>query len=110
MTTWVAPVTGPQLNVAVWPVVMRLGDTVNHAITGAGHTGGGVFVLVGGTGLGTTMTTRTGVPKNTPFDPTAARAAAQSRLRVIFAEGRNLENLGRILAGQDFAGTTIGPD
>jgi len=48
--------------------------------------------------------------KNTPFDPTAARAAAQSRLRVIFAEGRNLENLGRILAGQDFAGTTIGPD
>lgn len=48
--------------------------------------------------------------KNTPFDPTAARAAAQSHLRVIFAEGRDLENLSRILAGQDFVGTTIGPD
>jgi len=48
--------------------------------------------------------------KNTPFDPTAAKAAAQSHLRVIFAEGRNLQNLARILAGQDFSGTTIGPD
>lgn len=48
--------------------------------------------------------------KNTPFDPTAARAASESRIRVIFAEGRNLENLSRILAGADFVGTTIGPD
>jgi uridylate kinase len=48
--------------------------------------------------------------KNTPFDPTAARAAAQSRIRVIFAEGRNLHNLSEILAGRDFVGTTIGPD
>lgn len=48
--------------------------------------------------------------KNTPFDPTAARAAAQARLKVIFAEGRNLENLSRVLAGRDFVGTTIGPD
>jgi uridylate kinase len=48
--------------------------------------------------------------KNTPFDPTAARAAAQSRIRVIFAEGRNLSNLSAILSGQAFAGTTIGPD
>jgi uridylate kinase len=48
--------------------------------------------------------------KNTPFDPTAARAAAQSRIRVIFAEGRNLQNLSRILSGQAFAGTTIGPE
>jgi uridylate kinase len=48
--------------------------------------------------------------KNTPFDPTAARAAAQSHLRVIFAEGRNLQNLGDILSGRDFVGTTIGPD
>jgi len=29
---------------------------------------------------------------------------------VIFAEGRNLPNLARILAGRAFAGTTIGPD
>jgi uridylate kinase len=48
--------------------------------------------------------------KNTPFDPTAARAAAESRIKVIFAEGRNLKNLGEILAGRDFVGTTIGPD
>jgi uridylate kinase len=48
--------------------------------------------------------------KNTPFDPTAARSAAEARIRVIFAEGRNLENLSRILAGADFVGTTIGPD
>ncbi len=48
--------------------------------------------------------------KNTPFDPTAARTAAQSHLRVVFAEGRNLPNLQRILSGNDFVGTTIGPD
>lgn len=48
--------------------------------------------------------------KNTPFDPTAARSAAEARITVIFAEGRNLENLSRILAGADFVGTTIGPD
>jgi uridylate kinase len=48
--------------------------------------------------------------KNTPFDPTAARAAAESHIRVIFAEGRNLENLSGILAGRYFVGTTIGPE
>jgi len=48
--------------------------------------------------------------KNTPFDPTAARAAAQAHLRVVFAEGRNLQNLSKILAGQPFVGTVIGPD
>jgi uridylate kinase len=48
--------------------------------------------------------------KNTPFDPTAARAAAQSRTKVVFAEGRDLANLSRILEGGEFTGTTIGPD
>ena len=48
--------------------------------------------------------------KNTPFDPTAARSAAASRIRVIVAAGRDLENLSRILAGEAFVGTTIGPD
>jgi uridylate kinase len=48
--------------------------------------------------------------KNTPFDATAARAAAQSRIRVVFAEGRDLENLHGILSGRGFVGTTIGPD
>ncbi len=47
---------------------------------------------------------------NTPFDPTAARAAAGSRIRVIYAEGRDLENLAKILEGRSFVGTTIGPD
>jgi uridylate kinase len=48
--------------------------------------------------------------KNTPFDPTAARAAAASRIRVIHAQGRDLDNLSRILDGESFVGTTIGPD
>jgi uridylate kinase len=48
--------------------------------------------------------------KNTPFDPTAARAAAQSAIRVVFADGRDLANLSKILAGAAFTGTTIGPD
>jgi uridylate kinase len=48
--------------------------------------------------------------KNTPFDPTAARAAALSRIKVVFAEGRDLVNLLRILEGGEFVGTTIGPD
>jgi len=48
--------------------------------------------------------------KNTPFDATAARAAAASRLLVVFAEGRNLENLERILTGGGYIGTAIGPD
>ncbi len=48
--------------------------------------------------------------KNTPFDATAARAAADSHLRVVFAEGRDLENLSRILTGGQYVGTTIGPD
>ena len=47
--------------------------------------------------------------KNTPFDATAARAAAEAHLRVIFAEGRDLPNLSRILVGESFTGTTIGP-
>jgi uridylate kinase len=48
--------------------------------------------------------------KNTPFDPTAARAAAAAHIRVVFADGRDLENLARVLAGKSFVGTTIGPD
>jgi uridylate kinase len=48
--------------------------------------------------------------RNTPFDPAATRAAAAARLRVIFADGRDLANLEAILAGRPFVGTTIGPD
>jgi uridylate kinase len=48
--------------------------------------------------------------KNTPFDATAARAAASSRLPVVFAEGRNLSNLELILTGGVYVGTTVGPE
>jgi uridylate kinase len=48
--------------------------------------------------------------KNTPFDATAARAAAASRIPVVFAEGRKLSNLESILTGGAYVGTTIGPD
>jgi len=47
--------------------------------------------------------------RNLPFDPSATRAAAAARLRVVFADGRNLANLEAILAGGQFVGTTIGP-
>lgn len=48
--------------------------------------------------------------KNTPFDATAARAAAASRIPVVFAEGRRLSNLESILTGGAYVGTIIGPD
>ncbi len=48
--------------------------------------------------------------KNTPFDPTAARAAAEARITVVMADGRDMDNLARILEGAQFKGTTIGPD
>ena len=47
---------------------------------------------------------------NVPFDPVAAREAAEARLRVVVAAGRNIENLKRILNGQSFEGSVIGPD
>lgn len=46
---------------------------------------------------------------NLPFDPVATRRAAEIGLQVIAAGGRDTENLRRILAGEDFTGTTIGP-
>jgi uridylate kinase len=46
--------------------------------------------------------------KNVPFDPVASRRAAELGLRVICAAGRDLENLGKILRGESFLGTTIG--
>jgi uridylate kinase len=47
---------------------------------------------------------------NAPFDPVAARRAAQDRLKVIVCLGRDLPNLERILHDEPFVGTTIGPD
>ncbi|MDR2758878.1 MAG: UMP kinase [Spirochaetaceae bacterium] len=47
--------------------------------------------------------------KNVPFDPVASRHGAKIGLTVICAGGRNLENLKKILRGEAFLGTTIGP-
>lgn len=46
---------------------------------------------------------------NLPFDPVATRRAAEAGLRVIAANGRNLENTRAILANRPFVGTSIGP-
>ncbi len=48
--------------------------------------------------------------KNVPFDPVATRKAAELGLSVICAAGRDLDNLRRILEGESYVGTTIGPD
>ena len=45
--------------------------------------------------------------KNVPFDPVASRHAEKIGLKVICAAGKNLENLRKILSGEDFFGTTI---
>ena len=46
---------------------------------------------------------------NLPFDPVAARRAAEQGLQVIVA-GSDCANLVRILHGKDFLGTLIGPE
>ncbi|MFP4382666.1 MAG: UMP kinase [Spirochaetia bacterium] len=48
--------------------------------------------------------------KNSPFDPVAAGKAADSGLKVIVADGRDLENLRAIFAGKPYTGTLIGSD
>ena len=48
--------------------------------------------------------------KNSPFDPVAARRAEAARLRVVVASGADLANFERILRGEPFVGTTIGPE
>lgn len=44
---------------------------------------------------------------NAPFDPVASRMAQKLRLKVIIANGKNLNNLKIILNGKKFKGTTI---
>ena len=46
--------------------------------------------------------------RNVPFDPVASRYAQKIGLKVICAAGRDLENLKKIICGENFAGTTIG--
>lgn len=44
---------------------------------------------------------------NAPFDPVASKKAHEMGLDVIVADGRNLENLSKILSGDEFVGTVI---
>ncbi len=44
---------------------------------------------------------------NAPFDPIASKHAQEIGLEVIVAEGRNIENLSKILEGGEFDGTVI---
>ncbi len=44
---------------------------------------------------------------NAPFDPIASKEAASFGLKVIIANGKNLENLNKIFLGEEFIGTTI---
>lgn len=45
---------------------------------------------------------------NSPFDPIAAKIAADLKLKVIYLDGRDFENVGKALDGKKFAGTIIG--
>jgi uridylate kinase len=45
--------------------------------------------------------------KNAPFDPTAAKTAEKNKMRVIIANGKNLQNLKNILTNKTFIGTVI---
>ena len=47
---------------------------------------------------------------NVPFDPVATEHAARIGLQVVVAAGRNIDNLKKILNGEPFEGTIIGPD
>lgn len=46
--------------------------------------------------------------KNAPFDPIASKMAQESDIKVICADGRNIENTLAILEGSKFQGTVIG--
>ncbi|MBQ6672515.1 MAG: UMP kinase, partial [Spirochaetales bacterium] len=46
--------------------------------------------------------------KNAPFDPIASRLAQESEIRVVCADGRNIDNTLAILKGKEFEGTIIG--
>jgi uridylate kinase len=47
--------------------------------------------------------------KNAPYDPIASKKAAELGLEVVCASGTDLGNLRKILAGESFVGTVIGP-
>ncbi len=48
--------------------------------------------------------------KNVPFDPVATKKAAELKLKVITAAGRDIKNLALLLEDKPFEGTVIGPE
>jgi len=46
--------------------------------------------------------------KNCPFDPIASKGAQEEQMKVICADGRNIDNTLKILREEKFFGTTIG--
>lgn len=46
--------------------------------------------------------------KNTPFDPIASKRAEKMNMKVVCADGRNIQNTMAILNGEEFIGTVIG--
>jgi uridylate kinase len=46
---------------------------------------------------------------NTPFDPVASREAMKNDMVVHIIKGLDIENIGNLLSGRDFIGTTIHP-
>lgn len=46
--------------------------------------------------------------KNVPFDPIASKLAQEADIKVVCADGRNIDNTLAILKGMPFEGTTIG--
>ncbi len=44
---------------------------------------------------------------NVPFDPVASEDAQENDLKVVIANGRNLNNLANILEGRKYVGTTV---
>ena len=47
---------------------------------------------------------------NVPFDPVATKRASELKLKVITAAGKDIENMKNLLSGDNFEGTTIGPE
>ncbi len=46
--------------------------------------------------------------KNLPFDPIASQRARNAKIKVVCANGRDIQNIENILMGKDFVGTIIG--
>ena len=46
--------------------------------------------------------------KNLPFDPIASQKARDAKIKVVCANGRDIQNIENILAGENFVGTVIG--